>query len=241
MRIALKKSQKICDIATTERKACSGVKGIAEEYRASVEIGDFRFRSLLKSTDWYSLPLAVRRRFSKRYNDARIVSYSGRITQCRMSIFGKLLANLLRPVGSPLPISTDINVPATVVVTEDEKVGGQIWTRIYGRHDKFPQVVQSSKRFSGETGIEEYIGYGIGMALSIGVSDGALDFRSHHYFLGIRNRRWRLPAWLTPGDLLVRHRDIGQGQFDFILHLEHPLFGELMHQRGRFIDTANLT
>ena len=200
------------------------------------KVSDFRFRALLDPADWYSLPMAVRHRFSKRYEDARTITYTGKITVCRMSFFGKLLAQLLRPVGAPLPISCDVDVPAVVAVTEDEKASGQIWTRIYGRHDKFPQVVQSSKRFFGKTGIEEYVGYGIGMALSIGVTDGALDFRSDHYFVSVGRFRWRLPSWITPGGLLVRHRDIGNGQFDFVLRLEHPLLGELMYQKATFSD-----
>ena len=81
-------------------------------------------------------------------------------------------------------------------MTEDSASGGQIWTRLYARRSGFPQVVHSSKRFAGPTGLEEYVGYGVGMTLTVDARDGALVFRSEDYFLELFGRRLRLPAWL---------------------------------------------
>ena len=96
-------------------------------------------------------------------------------------------------------------------MTEDKASGGQIWTRIYARRNGFPQVVHSSKRFAGPTGLEEYVGYGVGMALELLVREGALIFRSRDYFLQMFGRRFVLPAWLCPGELTVIHAEVPDG------------------------------
>jgi len=199
-------------------------------------LADLRFRALLGAERWTALPRAVRRRFGKRLDDARTVTYTGHIVECRMSGAGWLLAQLLRPIGGPLPTSRDTGVPAAVVVTEDEATGGQFWTRVYGRHSGFPRVIGSSKRFRGPTGLEEYIGHGIGMALAVSADERALHFDSDHYFLAAGPFRWRLPGWLTPGALRVSHVDRGAGRFEFVLALRHPLLGELVRQSALFAD-----
>ena len=123
-----------------------------------------------------------------------------------------------------------------VSVTEDPSFGGQFWTRIYGRRRGFPQVIHSSKRFCGPTGLEEYIGRGFGIALKAEVANGALHFLSDHYFLSCLGLRLRLPRWLEPGALRVSHVDCNHGLFAFVLAVRHPLLGELVHQTAMFAD-----
>src|SRR5215813_12272809 len=77
------------------------------------ELGDLRFRALMTEEEWLSLPLAIRRRFSRRL------------------------------IGGPLPLTRDIqgrgirapimHVASVVTVTEDMAPDGQIWTRLYAR------------------------------------------------------------------------------------------------------------
>jgi len=130
-------------------------------------------------------------------------------------------------------------VPATVSVTEDPASGGQFWTRIYGRRRGFPQVIHSSKRFRGPTGLEEYLGSGLGMALTLHGAGDTLQFRSDHYFVQLFGRRVRLPARLSPGATTVSHIDHGDGRFTFILELCHPRLGVLVRQAGLFRDVAD--
>jgi hypothetical protein len=204
------------------------------EQPAAAPLGDIRFRSLLTPDEWTALPQAVRMRFSKRLSIGRSAVYTGIVTTCRMSRAGWCLANLLRCIGGPLPVSTDTQVPATVIVTEDAKSDGQFWTRVYNRRKGFPDIIQSSKRFSGVTGLEEYIGYGVGMALRLSSNGEGLHFSSDHYFLEAKLHRIRIPAWLTPGELVVSHIDRGNNGFDFVLRLTHSLLGELVYQKVRF-------
>jgi Domain of unknown function (DUF4166) len=70
-----------------------------------------------------------------------------------------------------------------------------------------------------DAGLEEYVGYGIGVALRVHVSAGVLVFRSAHYFVQVLGMRIRLPHWLTPGVLTVTHAEVGDGQFR--LHARH--------------------
>ena len=199
-------------------------------------VGDLRFRALVGEAAWDSLPEATRARFGKRVANCRASLYAGEIIECRMSRIGWLFAQLCRLIGSPLPLSRDIGVPAVVSVTEDAAYGSQFWTRIYGRADGFPQVIHSSKRFAGPTGLEEYIGCGFGMALRVEVADGALHFRSDHYFFELGRLRVRFPAWAAPGDLLISHVDCNHGWFAFALKLSHPLLGSLIDQTVMFQD-----
>ena len=201
------------------------------------ELGDLRFRSLLNETDWNGLPGPVRKRFAKRVAGGDSVVYTGEIIETKTNVWGRVLAQILRLVGAPLPVTCDSGVPAIVSVTEDRTTNGQVWTRIYGREAGFPQVIHSAKRFSGPTGLEEYIGCGIGIALRVEATEQALHFISDHYMLTVFGRRIRLPRVLSPGQLTVTHKETGGGTFDFILDLTHPWFGTLIHQTASFRDT----
>lgn len=198
------------------------------------ELGDLRFRSLLSHEDWAALPLGTRRRFSKRVADGNTVVYAGEVVETEMTLVGWAFAQIARLAGGPLPLYYDAHVPAVVSVTEDMKNGGQIWTRVYTRRGGFPQVIHSSKRFAGKTGLEEHVGCGVGMALRVERDGGALVFRSAHYFFRAGWLRLVLPAWLTPGALTVTHAEEGEGRFSFRLDVVHPAFGPIIRQFATF-------
>lgn len=202
------------------------------------ELGDTRFRALLRKQDWNALPAPVRRRFSKRLAGGDSVVYAGEVTETWVTTAGWLLAQAARLIGGPLPLFREVDVPAVVTVTEDARTGGQIWTRMYARRSGFPQVIHSAKRFAGATGLEEYVGCGVGMALTVHVEDGVLLFRSAGYFVQIAGRRLRLPRWLTPGALTVTHRELGEGWFLFGLDIVHPRLGHLIHQSAMFREAS---
>jgi hypothetical protein len=211
-----------------------------------VELGDLRFRALMSEADWASLPLAIRRRFSKRLAGGQTIAYAGEILESRMSRAGWWLAQAARLIGGPLPLTRDtqgrsapnVHVASVVTVTEDMANGGQIWTRLYARRKGFPQVIHSSKRFAGPTGLEEYVGYGVGMTLTVYAREGALVFRSKNYFLEVFGRRLFVPEWLTPGTLYVTHAELPDGKFSFTLQIFHRRFGLLLRQMAIFREIA---
>jgi hypothetical protein len=198
---------------------------------------DSPFVRLLGPTAWVSLPIAVRHRFLRKIAAGASVTYAGEVVECRISWLGWLLAQAARLIGAPLPLSSDCGTPATVCVTEDRLGDGQFWSRHYGRLGGFPQVIQSTKRFTGPTGLEEYLGLGIGIALRLAVRGETLLFISDHYFVALPGGvRLRWPHWLEPGELTVGHVDLGGDRFAFTLDLVHGRAGELFHQVAIFAD-----
>ena len=193
-------------------------------------LGDLRFRALLSAEDWARLPAAVRRRFSRKAAAGQTILFVGRVAETRMTRTGWLAAQLCRLIGGPLPLERGAGLPSIVAITEDMCTEGQVWTRIYARRSGFPQVIHSSKRFAGPTGLEEHVGRGVGMTLRILAEADALVFRSDRYFVEIAGWRLYFPHWLTPGRLTVRHAPVDETRFLFSLAIEHPLFGQILQQ-----------
>ena len=200
---------------------------------------DGRFRALLGEDGWHRLPQAIRNRFGKKVSGGESVTYQGSVVAMRMNFAGRVLAQVLRLVGSPLPFDESmVGQPAVVVVTEDCESSGQFWVRQYGRAKGFPHIVHSSKRFAGPTGLEEYIGFGIGMSLRVEAEEDALLFKSDRYFFESLGLRIYLPHVFAPGDLVIAHRALGEDRFMFSLDLNHPLFGSLIQQDALFQDAV---
>lgn len=195
-----------------------------------------RFRALLDPADWCALPAPVQRRFSIKLEHAQTLVYVGEVSETRMTLAGRCFGWLGRMIGAPLPLAPGGRAAAAVMITEDETMGGQLWTRIYARPGKFAQVIHSAKRFAGATGLEECVGGGVGMRLTLQVEHRALVFRSAGYFLAIGSRRLPLPGFLMPGRMEIVHREERDGRFSFTLSVTHPLFGEMIRQIAFFHD-----
>ena len=198
-------------------------------------VHDFRFRALL-GAKWDALPPEVQRRFAKRLTGAGFALYRGLVVRMDMPLLGWLLAQACRLFGAPLPLCRRTGCAALVAVSEDHSSGGQCWTRIYSRPGGFPQVIHSTKRFCGPTGLEEYLGRGLGMALTVEALEDGIAFISDHYFFQAAGMRIRLPRLLAPGVTRVTHRQIAGSSFLFGLELDHPWFGSLVNQQILFDD-----
>ena len=196
------------------------------------------FRRLVRSEEWCELPSPVQARFERELAPGDSAAFVGEVVETRMTVFGWLWAQLARMVGAPLPLKALARIPAAVVVTQDLKHPMQSWTRLYHEIGKLPQVICSTKRFAGPTGLEECVGAGIGMALAVSVEHRALVFRSTEYFWRCGPLRLRIPDWLTPGCIAVIHREERAGRFSFTLIVAHPWFGETIRQVAFFRDAC---
>jgi hypothetical protein len=197
--------------------------------------GNPSFRLLLPEGHWQSLPAGTRRRFDAVFRPHTTACYVGHVTRARLSMAGWLLAQMCRLIGSPLPLFATPG-PAAVTVTDHEGNGGQVWARCYHRRRGFAQCVQSVKRFGGPTGLEEYLGWGLTMPLTLEARAGTLVFRNAGYQLLIGQYRLNLPRLAHPGRLTVIHRELARDTFTFEMTLEHPLLGELIYQLAHFCE-----
>ncbi len=207
-----------------------------QEIGAEPILIDCRFRRLIEKADWEQLPAAVRKRFSKRFTGGATAVYAGNVTAFHITRFGKILAHLLRLIGAPLPFIDHANVPTVVTVTEDVKTGGQNWTRTYANKTGFPQVIHSTKLFSGPTGLEEHVGFGITMLLRVLAQPQGLTFISAGYQLKIAGLRVSLPKFLEPGEVTVTHMETDPSRFIFKMTLRHPWLGEIIRQTADYRD-----
>ena len=203
---------------------------------SDASLHDLRFRVLMGSEAWDALPAEVQRRFSKRLSGTEVALYRGMVVEMKMSALGRVLAQVCRLFGAPLPLNRNPGGGALVSVSEDSRSGGQCWTRIYARPGHFPQVIHSAKRFCGPTGLEEYLGRGLGMALRVEPLEDGIAFVSDHYFIQVAGRRIRIPRSLAPGVTRVTHRQVAGSSFVFGLELDHPRFGTLVNQQILFDD-----
>ena len=183
---------------------------------------------------WEDLPTHIRRRFSRHLADGERIIYVGEVGGTRITLLGRLFAQVARLVGAPLPLEASGRTPITVLVTGCERLGGQVWTRIYDRARALPQVIQSIKRFGGVTGLEEIVGGGVGMRLTLSVRERDLVFRSAGYFLRFAGKQLSLPDWLTPGVIEVIHREESLGRFSFWLSVTHVWGGRIIDQVAFF-------
>ncbi len=203
--------------------------------RAATRHGSFR--TLVPETDWIRLPAPVRVRFERELRPGESIAFIGEVAETRMSLIGWLWAQVARLAGAPLPLAELARCAAAVVVTQDGAGATQAWTRIYHGQGSLPQVIRSTKRFAGPTGLEECVGAGMGMTLAVSVEHRALVFRSTEYFWCCGRLRLRIPAWLTPGRIAVTHREERGGRFSFTLEVIHPWFGATIRQVAFFRDT----
>ena len=196
----------------------------------SVPVPTRSYASLV-GPSWSELPVRTRVRFGV---ERDMVCYHGRVVVSDCTLLGRLFRQLGRLVGGPLPFDDTVGPAAVVVMATGS--GSSSWTRVYRRHGGRAQAIRSVKRFAGPTGLEEYLGAGLCMALRLRVEDASLVFESAGYSWALGNLRIPLPSWMTPGRLLVRNTELAAPCFRFSLTLTHPRFGVVLRQEVVFED-----
>lgn len=194
---------------------------------------DPSFRRLIGLEAWRRLPECVRARFGVKPTPGGAIRFAGRMETIAATWPARLMAQLCRLIGGPLPWRTGSGVPAAITLSAAE--GGIVWERSY----RFPDgaaVRARSVKVDGGSELIERIGGGFEMRLRVSADAHAIHFDVTGY-------RWRLgpialawPIVLTPGRLRVSHADIDGRQFRFTLVATHPLLGETVRQDGVFVE-----
>jgi hypothetical protein len=104
--------------------------------------------------------------------------------------------------------------------------------------DGSQQLVQTTKVVHPRLGLLDAVGAQGEKRLTTRMvvrADGkSLHFASDGYFLRVAHFNLPVPSLMTPGRLTAEHRDIGDGNFIYILKFDHPLWGQTFYQEGIF-------
>ena len=192
------------------------------------------FPSLVGKAGWSKLPAAVQERFAAAPSLGTSKTYTGVMGKMTSTWLGKVFAFLCTPLGRPLPGPDGVDIPSTVKIYQMPDGRGVMWERQYVYPGKSPVMVKSFKKLHARHGLLEYTRAGLGMFLNIYEEKETLVFESTGYFIEIANRFLRIPEFMTPGVAIVRHTDLGAGNFEFALTFDHPRFGRLFNQVGTF-------
>jgi hypothetical protein len=195
--------------------------------------GRHGLRDVLGREAWSRLPEAVRERFAA---NAGNVTYAGAFEIVRASLLGRAFAWLGTLFGTPVTPRTGVDVAARVFVRSCES--GVDWNREYHWMDGTKHLVRSTKVVTPEGHLIEKLPARLCMPLAVFEEAGALHFVSRGYYFDLGSGlRLPLPPFFSPGVTHVEHIDLGHGWFRFTLAVEHPLFGEVFFQTGRFCAT----
>jgi len=197
---------------------------------------------LSAGASWRQLPVAIRRRFSRHLADGERVIYLGEVAGTTVTLTGRLVAQLARIVGAPLPLAQSGRMPVAVLVTGCETSwGGQIWTRVYDRaRGLFRRVIQfPSSASAAQPDWKKLVGWRGRNAAYPDCSRTELScFEVPDISCDALGFRYPFPDWLTPGVIEVVHREESLGGFTFSLSVTHAWAGQIIEQiafSGRII------
>jgi hypothetical protein len=190
------------------------------------------YQSLMPEAEWQKLHPAIKKRFSIGYQ--KPVSYCGVMSEVSASLPGLIFANVCRLIGTPLAPYRGKNVAMKVNVYPNPKLNGMTWDRFYFFNNRPISRISSTKSVQKDGSLAEMVGFGFGMNLKVSQQNGAIRFKSGHYFVKIFNLKIKIPSLLTPGVTKVTQTAIDQQRFEFKLEVNHPWFGQVFKQVGIF-------
>ena len=146
---------------------------------------------------------------------------------------GKLLGWLVQHTGALMP-HEGANVPVSIEVWTEPGSVAVFKRREYFFKERKPFTFSSKMQLDPGGMLAEYVGGGFGMYIRVHVFEGNLHFEDGGYFMDVLGKKIPIPAFLSPGRVLLKHEDIGIDEFAITIEITHPWFGLLYFQQGRF-------
>lgn len=199
----------------------------------SFSCNDFRSQVI---GGWDNVYPAVRERMDKLLTSTRPIIFEGEGC-ARRSRIGCIFAYLARTSGAPLVWRQGENVKTRVTVAPT-KNGLRCWHRLFVFPDGYEQLIQTSKAMDPTLGFIDAVGAEgekrLATKMDVWTKGKSLFFASSMYIVRFKYFNIRIPAFFTPGTLFAEHRDLGNGNFRYILKFTHPFWGETFYQDGIF-------
>ena len=150
------------------------------------------------------------------------------------SFIGWLIARLIAFVRVlPSVRARDVPFEFNLTATPD---GGWIKERLYHFRAGLFEF-RSVMRIEATGELIENFPYGLCMKIKLAAEGDALLFLDDGYFLRIGAFRLAIPRWASAGQFTLTHTNIDRENFTVAIRLDHPLFGRLFYQCGRFVES----
>ncbi len=126
------------------------------------------------------------------------------------------------------------NVPVEVVNYSLQGKPSYFWHRTFFFPGKKPFEFQSSMICTGKGELTEYVGFGLGLRLSVEAKNGGVVERELGYVWRIGRRSIPMPINLLLGQSHVEEMPLSDIEYEMRWTITHPLFGETFAYSGRF-------
>jgi len=185
---------------------------------------------------WENVYPPVRARMNKLLTSPSETVFKGKgVVRC--SKIGWCFAQFCRLLGSPL-FWKQGNDTALVVKVVPTPNGLRCWHRSFEFADGTTQIVKTTKVVDSKLGFLDAVGEQgekmLATKMDVWTKGKSLHFKGTRYFLRLGLFNLPIPNILTPGTLRAEHKDLGNGNFQYILSFKHPIWGETFYQDGIF-------
>lgn len=185
------------------------------------------FKTIL-SENWASLNPVLQQHFG--LNDGEEIKLLGEL-EVKHGKFIKLLMPLLRLIGALVPVEGK----GFIVRVENKRIGNIFyWHREFKKDNK--SYIFNSKMQRYENDMIEYVGFGIGMRMSIKVTDIGILFEDKGYVIKIGSKIIPIPLHLLMGRAIIEEftNNKNSNDLEIKLIMQHPWFGFCFSYIGYF-------
>ncbi len=182
---------------------------------------------------WRHLHPDIRARFTLAPGATR-QRFTGSMSTIERSCIGWLIARLIAFMHVlPSVRARDVPFEFNLTATSD---AGWIKERLYHfREGRFE--FRSVMRVEAAGELIENFPYGLCMKIKLVAEGDTLFFLDDGYFVRIGKFRLPIPRWASVGRFTLTHTNIDRENFTVAIRLDHPLFGRLFYQCGRFVES----